>query len=275
MTDASVSVGKFDRSEYNRADSHFRLIEEKLPPTSVEEMAREVVRRLAFRAAKQSEVDGAPDRENIDHLCQALLSDDEEAANRLILSFRRKGADIDVIYLGYVAGAARKLGEMWDEDEATFVEVTLATGRLYRIIRGMRHIVGPAILGGRDTRPAMLALVPDEDHTLGIEMATDLFRREGLDVDMSVGLSHDALIEQSEGRNYRVIILVANSDQVVDSLARLVVALRITQPLAQIVIAGNILSEHDHLLDLVGADSEMTDMKTAPGKLRDLLDEPA
>ncbi|PUB19102.1 cobalamin B12-binding domain-containing protein [Yoonia sediminilitoris] len=272
MTDVSLGMESFDRSEYDRADQHFKLVGEKLPPNSVEEMAREVVRRLAFRMPKTAISGSLPGEEDIDQLCHALLSDDEEAANRLMLSVRREGIDIELIYLGYVAGAARKLGEMWNTDEATFVQVTLATGRLYRIIRGMRHIVGPAILDGRDLRPAMLALVPDEDHTLGTEMAADLFRRDGLDVDMSVGLPHDELIEQCEGRNYRVIILVANSDRRIDSMARLVVALRITQPLTRLVVAGNILTENPNLLELVGADDEMPDILTAVPMLRNMLD---
>ncbi|WP_342075449.1 B12-binding domain-containing protein [Yoonia sp. SS1-5] len=214
-----------------------------------------------------------PTSSEIDLLCSALLSADEDAADRIILAARRDGVNIETIYLGYVAGAATKLGVMWEEDQVSFVDVTLASGRLYRIIRGLRHIVASSLIDGRAMRPALFALVPGETHTLGIEMATDLFRREGWDIDMAVGTSHDALIEQSEDRHYRAIILVANSDRMIEPLTRLVLALRITQPLAHLVVAGSILQHYPDIQRLVGADAVMKDIKGAMATLRSILTE--
>lgn len=275
MARAPRNADAFDRSEYDKADQQFRLAEQKLPPQAVEALAREVVRRLAFRMPRTVRKEDLPTQSEIDLLCAALLSTDHDAADRIILAARRDGVDIEAIYLGYVAGAARSLGVMWDEDRISFVDVTLASGRLYRIIRGLRHIVAASFAKGRDERPALFALVPGETHTLGIEMATDMFRREGWDVDMSVGLSHDQLLHQSEERNYRAVVLVAHSDRMIEPLARLILALRITQPLAHIIVAGNVLIHFPDIVDLVGADAVMQDIETASATLRALLDSPS
>lgn len=264
----------FDRSEHARVSRQFRLAGENLPQEAVLSLAREVVRRLAFRMPRAPKKD-LPNTAEIDMLCAALLSQDDAAADRFIMAARRDGVEIDVIYLGYVAGAARRLGEMWDSDEVSFVDVTMGCSKLYRIIRSLRHVIGPGLVNDRDEYPAMFALVPGETHTLGIEIATDLFRREGWDVDMMIGLDHDMLVDQSDRRSYQAIILVANSDRMIEPLTRLVLALRISHPLAHVIVAGNIIQHHPDIEELVGADAVMDDIESAVATLRSVLELPA
>lgn len=272
MGHAPVDENAFDRSEFEKAGQQIRLINKTLPAASVEAMAKEVVKRLAFRMPRAVDRSDLPQQSDIDLLCAALLSKEEDTADKIILDARRDGVNIEVIYLGYLAGAARLLGKLWQEDKISFVDVTLGTGRLYRIIRGLRHVVATVIKQGREERPAMFALVPGETHSLGIEMATDLFRREGWEVDMFVGLDHDTLIEQSEERSYSAIVLVANSEQMIEPLTRVVLAMRITHPTSHVIIAGNILSQFPHVVRLVGADSAIPDIRTAAATLRGVID---
>ena len=275
MAKVSLDDKAFDHSEYEKAEQHFRLVNDKLPREAVSELAREVVRRLAFRMPKSVKRDDLPSQDEIAALCQALLSPVDRAADDFILNARRESGNIEVIYLSYVAGAARRLGQLWDQDEISFLDVTLACGKLYRIIRGLRHVIAPSIIKDRDEHPAMFALVPGETHTLGIEIATDIFRREGWDVDMMVGLDHDKLIDQSDRRNYRAIVLVANSDTMIEPLTRLVLALRISHPLSHLVVAGNILGHYPNISTLVGADAVIKDIETAVSKLRKVIDQSA
>lgn len=271
MAKTSLDDGVFDRSAYNNATRQLRLVETELPQNAVSSLAREVVRRLAFRMPRHENVADLPTQSEIDLLCAALLSADDTAADQFIFAARRDGVDIGAISRGYVAGAARKLGQMWDDDRISFIDVTLACGKLYGIIRGLRHVLAPQIVQGRETRPALFALVPGETHTLGIEIATDHFRRDGWDVDMLMGLDHDALVSEADLRHYEAIVLVANSDRMLEPLTRLSLALRITQPLAHIIVAGGILDHHPDILHLVGAEAVMADLDSAIATLRDVL----
>lgn len=271
MANAPLNEDAFDRAEYDRADQQFRLVRQKLPREAVESLALEVVRRLAFRMPKTVTKDELPSHEKIDIFCAALLSLDDDAADRTIVDARKEGVRVEVIYMGFVAGAARRLGEMWDADEISFLQVTLACGKLYRIIRALRHIVAPAIVENRDEWPALFALVPGETHSLGIEMATDMFRREGWDVELMVGLDHDALLDRSDTRQYRAIVLVANSDGMIERLTRLVLALRISHPLSHLVVAGHILDHHPDISELVGADAVIKDIETAVSRLGEVI----
>ncbi|WP_424176456.1 cobalamin B12-binding domain-containing protein [Yoonia sp. TsM2_T14_4] len=271
MAKTSLDDGVFDRSAYQNAKRQLRLVETELPQNAVSSLAREVVRRLAFRMPRHENAADLPTQSEIDLLCAALLWADDTAADQFILAARRDGVDVGAISRGYVAGAARKLGQMWDDDRISFIDVTLACGKLYGIIRGLRHVLAPQIIQGRETRPALFALVPGETHTLGIEIATDHFRRDGWDVDMLMGLDHDAMVSEADLRHYEAIVLVANSDRMLEPLTRLSLALRITQPLAHIIVAGGILDHHPDILHLVGAEAVMADLDTAIATLRDVL----
>ncbi len=272
MAKSPLNDDAFDRDEYRRAEEQFRLVKKELPEQAVIAVAREVVRRLAFRMPRNAQRHNFPTQAEIERLCDALLSPDNRAADRIILEARQDGAEVETLYLGYVAAAARHLGELWDADKITFVDVTLACGKLFRIIRGLRHIIAPSIIENRHERPAMFALVPGETHTLGIEIATDIFRRNGWDVDMMVGLDHDTLLDRAELRNYRAIVLVASSDALIARLTRLVLALRISHPLAQIVVAGNIVDHHPDICTLVGADDVIKDIESAVIRLKDVVE---
>lgn len=214
-----------------------------------------------------------PTHEEVERLCDALLAHDSHAADAIILGARRDGIPVETIYLGYVACAARRLGDLWNDDSITFVEATLASSRLFRIVRGLRHVVATSILADRHERPAMFALVPGEAHSLGIEIATDIFRRNGWDIDMMVGLDHDTLVERADKRHYRAIVLVANTDSLVGQLTRLVLALRISHPLSHIVVAGNLVKIHPEIQTLVGADDVISDIDTAVARLKNVIEE--
>jgi methanogenic corrinoid protein MtbC1 len=214
-----------------------------------------------------------PTNVEVERLCDALLEHDSNAAEAIILDARRDGVPVETIYLGYVAATARRLGDLWNDDRISFAEATLASAKLFRIVRGLRCIVVNSILADRHERPAMFALVPGETHSLGIEIATDIFRRNGWDIDMMVGLDHDTLIDRADKRHYRAIVLVANNDSLIAPLTRLVLALRISNPLAHIVVAGNIVDLHSDIETLVGADDVIKDIETAVSSLKDVVEE--
>lgn len=268
MARGPSNITDMDAFAYHEAQESFELVEERLARDHVHVLAKEVVQRLAFRMDRSTDVAGMPHDADIARLCAALLSTDEKAADRIILAARSHGAAIETIYLGYVAGASAKLGEMWEADEVSFVDVTLATGRLYRIIRGLRHVLAPVILKGRARMPALFALVPEETHTLGIEMAADLFRRDGADVDVCIGKSHDDIIALSEKHNYGVIVLAAYSDRSLPDLMRLGLALRITQPLTPIALAGKLAIDNLDVRKMIGAELVIDDFTEALPELQ-------
>lgn len=189
-----------------------------------------------------------------EHLAHALLSDDEVA-----------GATIGIVYLTYLAGAARLMGEWWNNGDVTFVEVAIGTSRIQSIMRTSNHHFMSK--DGANKKSAVFATVPGETHTLGVRIAADLFRKEGWDIDLKIGRSHDELVGEIERKGHRLIGLSSSGRHSSAALARLVAALESRIPGAAIVVSGVVADDEKDLRSLLGIDSIASDVPTARAAL--------
>ncbi|MFY8145887.1 MAG: cobalamin B12-binding domain-containing protein, partial [Rhodobacter sp.] len=231
--------GGLDREAFDKARGLFTKRAGFMPDTAVHALAAEVITRLERRGSAVAE--RLPPDADIDALCDALVCPREEAAADLVLEARLGGMSIDMVYLGYLAASARRLGERWDEDRTTSAQMTIAAGRIYAIMRGLRQAFASDQYPKAGAARAMFASTPGETHTLGVTMAADFFRRRGWQIDLCTGLGHHELLSAAEAVAYPIIGVSAGSERMVFPLARLIVALRITSPAAWIMVSGKII----------------------------------
>ncbi len=262
MRNDGQGLEPLDVDVYLQTQAQLRELKSQLPQNSVESLAREVIRRLAERDVDAVD---APSGAQIEVLCLALLSGDDSAGARFIQEVRTEGASVEVVYLKYLASAARLLGEWWDEDRVSFVDVTLGTSRMYAIMRAMRHqfSIGHVL----PTRSAVFVSVPGETHTLGVRMAADLFRKEGWDIELMTGRTHDELVAEVAQSKTQIIGISAAGAHSVKPLSQLVIALRISNPGASIIVSGNVLEKEEETVGLMGVDGMTNDIAVA----KDLL----
>lgn len=262
-------VARFDRQLLGIALSEVDVVRQTLPAWALTEIAQEVVRRVARSRVLSIPSDLAPDSPQIDRLCSALLSDDPEAAVMQIEAAQRSGVSHDILCLSYLAEAARRLGEMWDDDEVSFFRVTIAASRIYAILRILR--LQPSVPTPDMRRSAVFASVPGEQHTLGITMAADLARDRGWDIELFVGMSHDDLVHSLQERQVGLIGLSASGKRSLAALVRLIVALRISNPCARILLCGQIASLPVNLVGITGADAAARDFSDAIAQMERLV----
>jgi len=253
--------GGLDREAFDKARGLFTKRAGFMPDTAVHALAAEVITRLERRGS--AAVERLPPDADIEALCDALVSPREEAAADLVLEARLGGMSIDMVYLGYLAASARRLGERWDEDRTTSAQMTVAAGRIYAIMRGLRQAFASDQYPNAGAARAMFAATPGETHTLGVTMAADFFRRRGWQIDLCTGLAHHELLSAAEGVSYPIIGVSAGSERMVFPLARLIVALRITSPAAWIMVSGKIIDLVPDILTLVDADGVAGDAEAA------------
>ncbi|MDJ0627368.1 MAG: cobalamin B12-binding domain-containing protein [Rhodobacter sp.] len=261
MPAEDFSSNIFDLNSFNRAQDEIDRLRSRLPNKDVQALAREVIVRLAQRPTPTLAHHATPSDQDIDALCHALVSDDPDAAMRMIMQARSDGVSVADLYLYYLAVSARRLGAWWDNDLATFVDVTVGVSRIYSIMRGLHPYW--IRTKGRAGKMAIFANVPGEDHTLGITMATDLFRQDGWSIDLEVGRSHDELVSNFESEDYSVIGLSASGRKSMSALIRLVLAIRISNPVAYVLVGGNIVAEEPDIVSLSGADGAVQDVPQA------------
>ena len=135
-----------------------------------------------FPAAAATEIIGAGE---ITELARITIGANETSTRRFVTGARDRGVTAESVYLDLLAPAARRLGEWWEDDICDFAEVTIGLLRLQGAMREISpSFLGAADLGigGRPSGPrALLVPLPGEQHTFGLSMVHDFFRRAGWD----------------------------------------------------------------------------------------------
>lgn len=148
----------------------------------------EVVDRLKVdRAGKESPslVFGAEQRAAF---LEAMLSTKSSAFDAAVEALRLRELPFVNTLRHLITPVLDDLGQMWSEDRASFVDVTLATCRVQTFI--CEKLVATAARDRSDERHGSIAFVrpAGENHTLGLSVVTECFRIDGWTVLGGVGL---------------------------------------------------------------------------------------
>jgi MerR family transcriptional regulator, light-induced transcriptional regulator len=129
-------------------------------------------------------VTAAPQVSSLDvqEFSRLVLSPDENVAQACVDAMRVRGISIETIYLDLLAPVARYLGELWEQDLCDFTEVTVGLGRLHRVLRELSPAFGQSLDRPVSGRRILLLPGPGEQHTFGLVMVAEFFRRAGWDV---------------------------------------------------------------------------------------------
>lgn len=120
-------------------------------------------------------------------------------------------------------------------------------------------------------RCALFATVPDEDHSIGITIAADLFRDAGWEIDLQIALDHDGLVDHVERTRPTIIGLSLTTERRLGDLVRLVVALRIVTPQVLIGVAPGAALDPGQVAGLVDLDLVFRDAPGACAELERLI----
>ncbi|WP_297773388.1 hypothetical protein [uncultured Roseovarius sp.] len=190
-------------------------------------------------------------------LCAALTDDSESAHQNVIAAMVANGIPSEEIYATYVPDAARYLGEMWVQDRASFVDVTVGAARLQALFRA-RDAVD---MGGWMDRSiplgqSVLMIVPTfEDHSIGAFVAADQFRRHGVWVHMAIGLEGPELQHLVGSGRFAMAGITAGSAKTLERLTDLIDYLRSNEDgCPPIVIGGKLVDKPREVEKRTGAD---------------------
>lgn len=258
-----------DRLHLAQAFSDVETIRQRLPQTVLTEVVQEVVKRVANNLLVDLPAEFLPTPTQIDALCSALISQDSSAAIVLIEQAQRVGASYDALCQLYLAAAARRLGEWWNDDRLSFYKVTIGAGRIYAILRTLRMQQHPALPDGR--RVAVFVSVPSDTHTLGITVAADLARNRGWDVELFTGMSHDDVVQELQRRETPLIGVSVSGKRMLPALIKLIVALRLSNPRSRILVCGQVADLNMGLTGVAGADALAGDFEQAFAYMEDVV----
>ena len=206
-----------------------------VPALAVRSLAREVVLRLSRSIGDLPPgFAEAAEGDEVARLCAALTGPDGDAGVALARAALDTGMSFDDLCESRLAPAARRLGTLWETDQLSFADVSIAASRIFGILRTLAH----RPVSRADAPFAVFAAPPGEEHALGVSMAAERARGAGWEVMLLVGIAHDPLVARIADAAPDVIGLTLSSRRSLLPLTRLVVALRIAAPASPIVVCG-------------------------------------
>lgn len=228
---------------------------EFLPPQ------RQAIRFLvesALRRVSATLESGTPrDRAGwVEQLTIALISGSETSHRAVLAAMMSHGITQQDVRDIFLPAAARRLGELWVHDQASFVDVTVGAGRLQVLYREERN--GP---GGRHDRSiplgeTLLMVVPNfEDHSLGAFVAADHFRRHGVWVHMSLGMSREEIVDLLGMQRFSALGISAATLNTLEKTTELIDYFRAKlDHVPPVVVGGRAVSDTEMVAERTGAD---------------------
>lgn len=208
------------------------------------------------------------------------LSDEELAAHvaefaNLVLKFdidvlsayinvlRQRGVNTESLLLKLFAPTARRLGEMWEADAIDFVDVTVGTARLQQLLHQFSlptkaDASGPA-------RRVLLLPTPSEQHTFGLLMVGDFFRRYGWEVSGGTPISSERLPSAVADQWFALVGFSLSCERLVGLLSSTIKTVRqhSKNRAVRIVVGGQVFVENKDLGHALGADLAVADAREA------------
>ncbi len=268
---------------------HDLVHDDRGQPSLQERMARivrtieaDIIPRLVRSHRPEPEAPPAPapvalDETEIGRFVQLVLAPGDGGWMDTIALLRARGLSVEALYLDLLGPAARELGRLWEEDLVMFSDVTVAVGRLHRIMRTLSPAFGSEVDVPADGRRVLLLPAPGEQHTFGLSMVAEFFRRAGWDVVCELDSRSVDPVSLVRNEWFDVIGISVGVAARLDWLKSGIAAVRhgSRNRAIGVMLGGPVFAADPELPGHLGADATATDARNAPVLAERLLDERA
>jgi len=231
--------------------------------------------RIAPRLAALHAVvqpDNHPTSEEIAELARLVLSPEGREAAFYVASLRERGISVDTLFAELLEPAAQLLGELWDQDEVDFIDVTLGVGRLQALLSvfNCTH----ELAASDDLRSVLMLTVRGEQHSFGIAMVERFLGAGGWRVASEREVSSPLLTDLVEQQWFAVAGIALSSRCNLDKAASTIATIRAHSRNRSIgvMVGGPVFSREPGLAAAVGADGTAATAVTAVVLAQKLLD---
>lgn len=149
------------------------------------QLKHEIETRPNSGSGETSPIDDAMVRVFVDKLMKGESRD----ALRHVENLLERGHPMDTVLANLLGPAAQLMGEMWEQDSCSFVDVTLGMTRIQYLFRQLRTPFGTLGDASSSKGRALLLPAPGEQHIFGLKIVEDFLMRDGWEVDCRLHVS--------------------------------------------------------------------------------------
>jgi methanogenic corrinoid protein MtbC1 len=210
---------------------------------------------------------------DVEHFAALVLADKAPAAALHVRLLRARGVPCETILLELLAPAARHLGRQWESDRADFMQVTLGLWQMQQLLHELGHEPVQAADPGNRLHRALFAPAPGEQHTFGLMIVSEFFRRAGWEVAEEVGATRETLLDLVRRERFTLIGLSVSCESGIEGVAALVGAIRRAScnRSVGVMVGGPPFIDHPERVAMVGADATAADGRQAAMQAQGLL----
>lgn len=217
-----------------------------------------------------------PGPEDVTRFASLILKTDTTDAFALIERLLQRGVSAEALYLDLLAPAARRLGDLWVADVCDFTEVTIGLGRLQQLMHELAmdfQTESPRLTSGRRV---LLLPAPGNQHTFGVLMIAEFFRKSGWDVWTAPAASLDATLDLVQRQSFPLVGFSIGCERHLDGLSDTIRRIRRhgRSRTCGVMVGGPLVTRQPDMVARVGADATATDARQAAAQAQKLLDLP-
>jgi methanogenic corrinoid protein MtbC1 len=231
---------------------------------------------LALRRAPAAKIAEPAERAPtaVEQFAALTLGNDDAAALAYVDQLLAKGSAVESIFLDLLAPAARELGTLWESDTTDFATVTLAVSRLQLIMRRLSDRFTDETNAFHAGESALLTIIPGEQHSFGLSMVAEFFRRAGWNLCTGPFSSHQELTSLVQNHWFDIVGFSVSSDRRLDELKKDIQDIRRDSRNRHvgIIIGGPMVIAQPDLVASMGADMMSVDATTAPQQAHGLIE---
>ena len=193
--------------------------------------------------------------EKVQELVDLILQDASQAEQR-ITDYCAAGIPLEEIYLRLISPSARRLGEMWDEDMCSFVDVTIGLWRMKQIMHDLSPVFQEYSRTSQYSPKAMLIPMTGSQHTLGLFMVSEFFRKAGWKVWGELSAQKSEIVAKASNEWFDLIGISVSIQEQFAELNNFIQTLKNASknPEVGIMVGGPLFIAHPELISQVQAD---------------------
>lgn len=218
-----------------------------------------------------------PTAHDVTELARMVLDQGAEASAVYVAGVRASGVALEHIYTELLAPVARRLGELWEADLCDFTQVTVGLWRLQQVMYDLSPVFQQDATRSMPPKRAMLVPVPGSQHSMGVLMVAEFFRRAGWDVWGDPKVSAQDVVQAARGSWFDVIGFSIGAETLLPELASVILAVRAASrnPAVAVMVGGPLLALCPERVQAVGADLLASDAAEAVFRAESLVGRPA
>lgn len=248
----------------------------------VRALAHNIIPRLvgaqapALHAPEHTARAAAPllDEQDVLAFADLVLQADDASLQERLQGLRERGISHPRILLELLMPVAAHMGRLWEHDLCDFHDVTLAVGRLQRLLRHPQEAQRPPEpTDGAARRRILLSTCRNEQHTFGLSMVAEFFHQAGWDVTLGYLGTHVSPVQLVREQWFDVVGLSLGSEVLLPEFVGLIDGLRRASLNRQlsIIVGGSVFSLHPSYATQLEVDAVITDASQAPARAEQLL----